>query len=61
MKEETEMNTRTNGLTLNEMDQVNGGIVITAAGIGIAAVAVGVATAAVKVASVVYDIVKDKD
>lgn len=54
------MNTR-NELNLNEMEQVSGGVVITATGIAIAAAAVAVATAGVKAASLIYDIVTDKD
>ncbi len=55
------MNIRANELSMNEMGQVNGGIIITATGIGIAAAVVGIAAAAVKVASLVYDVVNDKD
>ena len=52
------MKTGMNELSINEMEQVNGGVVVTAAGIGIAACVVGVAAAAVKVADFVYDCVK---
>ena len=55
------MNTNMKELSMNEMGQVNGGIIITATGIGIAAAVVGIAAAAVKVASLVYDVVNDKD
>ncbi len=61
MKEETKMNIRTNELSINEMGQANGGIIITATGIGIAAAVVGIAAAAVKIASLVDDVVNDKD
>ena len=50
-----EMNTGRKELTLDEMEQVNGGSVA-----GIAACVVGNVPAAVKVADFVYDCVKSK-
>ena len=49
------MNTDMNELSINEMEQVNGGSVIA-----IAAGVVAAATAAIKVADFIYDCVKDK-
>ena len=55
------MNTNMKELSMNEMEQVSGGIIITATGIGLSAAVLGIAAAAVKVASLVYDVVNDKD
>ena len=49
------MNTNMNELSINELEQVNGG-----SAIAVAACVVGIAAAAVKVADFVYDCVKGK-
>ena len=50
------MNTNMNELSINEMEQVNGGL----CGIAVAACVVGAVSAAIKVADFVYDCVKGK-